>query len=137
MIRSFVVPDFIRVEIAHDDRRLSSDKLSVALDSSNDCLDVTIVGVCLCPNSKEQERYWARYLYWDHKARYFLCREWLYPVAGRTHYSNALLEVITEPKQCRIVMFGPWTFLNNAERWRKFPSKREFRFDKPTITIPG
>jgi hypothetical protein len=77
-----VVPDFIGVEIAHDDRSLSSDKVAVALDSANDCLDVTIIEVGLRPNSKEQERYRARYLYWDHEARYFFWWEWRETISG-------------------------------------------------------
>jgi hypothetical protein len=78
----FVVPDLVRIEISHDDRSLSRDKVAVALDPSYDCLDVMIIEVGLRPNSKEQERYRSRYLYWGHEARHFLWREWRETIAG-------------------------------------------------------
>lgn len=51
--RSLVIPDSVGIEIAHDDSGLSSDHFAVAIDRTNDSLNIAKVQVGFRPDGEE------------------------------------------------------------------------------------
>lgn len=135
--RSLVIPDSVGIEIAHDDSGLSSDHFAVAIDRTNDSLNIAKVQVGFRPDGEEYKRERARHLDWDGVPRHFARWERRDPITLRRSNGHALMGVIAEPECRAVINRRPCTLLHNRQRRREGFEQWQLLRETTAIAIPS